>query len=183
MSGDHYHIRNQNAIYFLTFTVIDWVDVLTRREYRLIITDSLNHCIKEKGLTVFSWVIMSNHMHLIVKAKEGSQISAIIRDFKKYTAKMIIAEMHNISESRIVWIKKKMLFAGNRLNRISKYKFWRDDNCAKELDGNDILEQKLNYIHLNPVKALIVERPEQYIFSSAKDYNGTKGLVNIEILL
>ena len=90
MSGDRYTISDQNAMHFLTFTIIDWVDVLSRKEYKLAIVDSMNYCIKEKGLIVYGWVIMSNHLHVIWEAKDGNKLSDIIRDFKKFTAKNII---------------------------------------------------------------------------------------------
>ena len=83
MSGDRYRIGDQHAAYFLTFTIVDWVDIFTRKEYKLVITDSLNYCIAEKGLEVFAWVLMSNHLHLIARAKEGFVLSHTIRDFKK----------------------------------------------------------------------------------------------------
>lgn len=70
-------------------------------------------------------------------------------------------------------------YAGKYLNRIKNYKFWRDGNHAIELDSNKLIEQKLEYIHMNPVEALIVEEPEHYLFSSARDYSGIKGLVEI----
>ncbi|HAW52998.1 MAG TPA: transposase [Flavobacteriales bacterium] len=182
MSGDRYLIRDQEAIYFLTFTVIDWVDIFSRKEYRFILTDSLNHCIAHKGLTVFAWVIMTNHMHLIVKAGKGNNLSSIIRDYKKFTAKTIISRMHEIAESRREWLLNKLRYAGNRLTRITNYKFWKDDNHAIVLDSTELMEQKINYIHNNPVVDMIVEEAEQYIFSSAKDYCGVRGLVNIEQL-
>lgn len=146
MSGDRYLIKDQNAIYFLTFTVIDWVDVFTRKEYKLILVDSMNYCIKEKGLTVFGWVIMSNHIHVIWQAKEGYQLSAIIRDFKKFTAKRIIYEIETGLESRKVWLLRKFEFAEKRLKRISKYKFWKDDNHAIYLDPSnpEMMDQKLD---------------------------------------
>jgi len=182
MSGDRYFIRDQEAIYFVTFTIIDWIDIFSRKDYKLILTDSLNYCIREKGLIVFCWVVMSNHIHLIIKAKEGYELSPIIRDFKKFTAKKIIKEFNIVGESRRKWILSKLEFAGKRLKRISKYKFWKDDNHAILLYNNRIIEQKLNYIHNNPVKAMLVESPEHYIFSSAKDYCGDKGLVDVELL-
>ena len=184
MSGDKYIITDQNGICFLTFTVIDWMDVFTRKEFKLVLTDSMNHCINEKGLVVFAWVIMSNHMHAIWQAKEGYRLSDIIRDFKKFTAKQIIRLIENETESRKVWMLKKFEFAGNRLKRISKYKFWKDDNHAIFLDmfNNSMIEQKLEYIHDNPVKAMLVDEPEHYIFSSARDYCGIKGLVMVELL-
>jgi putative transposase len=84
-----YTIHDQSGVYFVTFTVHQWVDVFTRNEYSEILIDNLNYCISYKGLMVFGWVIMSNHMHLIVKAK-NENLSAVIRDFKKFTAKAIV---------------------------------------------------------------------------------------------
>jgi REP-associated tyrosine transposase len=184
MSGDKYNITDQNALYFLTFTIIDWVDVLTRKEYKLIITDSMNYCVKNKGLVVYAWVIMSNHIHVIWRAQENYQISAIIRDFKKFTAKKILSEIESGGESRKEWMLNKFEFAGKRLNRIKKYKFWKDGNHAIFLDPFQpyLIDQKIDYIHNNPVENLLVENPEYYIFSSANDYYGNKGLVTIEIL-
>ena len=72
MSGDKYIIRDQQAMHFLTFTVTDWVDVFSKKDYKLELTDSMNYCIREKGLIVYGWVIMSNHIHVIWKAKEGT---------------------------------------------------------------------------------------------------------------
>ena len=106
MSGDRYNIRDQNAKHFLTFTIIDWVDVFTRKEYKLEIVDSMNYCILNKGLIVYGWVIMSNHMHCILQAKEGYKLSDIIRDFKKFTAKRIINMIEQGRESRKVWLLK-----------------------------------------------------------------------------
>ena len=171
-------------MHFLTFTVIDWVDVFTRKEFKLEIVDSMNYCIREKGLIIYAWVIMSNHVHVIWQAKDGYQLSPIIRDFKKFTAKRIISLIEEGNESRKVWMLKKFEFAGKRLKRISKYKFWKDDNHAVYLDPlwPDMVDQKLNYIHNNPVKAMLVYEPHQYVFSSAIDYIGEKGLVEIELL-
>ncbi|HHL57552.1 MAG TPA: transposase [Bacteroidetes bacterium] len=184
MSGDRYYITDQNAIYFLTFTTIDWVDIFTKKEYKLELVDSMNYCIKEKGLIVYGWVIMSNHMHAIWQAREGYNLSSTIRDFKEFTAKRIISMIKDGDESRKVWMLKKFEFAGKRLNRISKYKFWKDSNHAVYLGPEDtkMKEQKLNYIHNNPVKAMLVHTAEDYIFSSAADYAGDKGLVEVTLL-
>ncbi len=184
MSGDKYIINQQNGMYFLTFTVIDWVDVFTRKEYKLELVDSMNYCIKNKGLIVYGWVIMSNHMHVIWKAGDGFQISAIIRDFKKFTAKRIIRMIKEGPESRKVWMLKKFEFAGKKLKRITKYKFWKDSNHAIQLEDFDTVmkEQKLDYIHDNPVNAMLVKSPEDYLFSSAIDYAERKGLVAITLM-
>ena len=80
-----YQIDNQDGLYFLTFQVIDWVDIFTRQSYRDIIIDSLTYCRQQKGLKVYAYVIMSNHIHAIMST-ERSNLSDVIRDFKRHTA-------------------------------------------------------------------------------------------------
>lgn len=181
MTADNYFINDQNAVYFLTFTVVDWVDVFTRKEYKVVIADSLNYCIANKGLEVFAWCLMSNHLHLVCKANENSRISDIIRDFKKFTAKTILEIIKTEPESRRDWMLYRFEFAGKFDNRISKYRFWQDTNHAIQLDCNELIDQKINYIHDNPVRTMIVGKPEEYLYSSARDYSGEKGLVNIQL--
>ncbi len=117
MSGDRYIISDQNAIYFLTFTIVGWIDVFTKKEYRLEVVNSMNYCIKNKGLVIYAWCIMSNHLHLIARADEGSNMSNIIRDFKKYTAKSIIKLIQNNPESRRSWMLNQFEFVGRKLKR------------------------------------------------------------------
>jgi REP element-mobilizing transposase RayT len=181
MPADNYYISDQNAVYFLTFTVVDWVDVFTRKEYKVVMADSLNYCIANKGLEVFAWCLMSNHLHLVCRATENYRISDIIRDFKKFTAKAILDIVETEPESRRDWMLYRFEFAGKYDNRISKYRFWQDTNHAILLDRNELIDQKINYIHENPVRAMIVERAEEYIYSSARDYSGEKGIVAIQL--
>ena len=89
MSEGGYKIRNQAAIHFITFAVVEWIDVFTRKDYSDIILESIRFCQKEKGLLLHSWCIMSNHLHLIVSAKDEN-LSDVLGDFKKFTSKQII---------------------------------------------------------------------------------------------
>lgn len=80
-----YKIHNQKGLYFLTLTTVGWIDIFTRAIYRDILVESLNYCIKEKGLVVYGYVIMSNHIHLIAQSESETQsLSDIIRDFKSF---------------------------------------------------------------------------------------------------
>jgi len=98
--SEGYKIRNQSAIHFITFASVEWIDVFTRHIYADIVVDSLRYCQKEKGLVIYAWCIMSNHVHLIVRA-ENNKLSEVLRDLKKYTAKQIIAAIEsNQGESR-----------------------------------------------------------------------------------
>lgn len=181
MSGDRYKILDQQGIYFLTMTVVDWVDLFTRKDYSMIIVDSLNYCIKEKNMEVFSWVIMSSHVHLICKVNEPDRLSDVLRDLKKFTSKQIIKTIEVIGESRREWLLNKFSFEALRTGRAKDYKIWKDDNHAIEIGDYISIEGKMNYIHNNPVNAMIVVRPEDYVFSSAIDYCDGKGLVNVTI--
>ena len=120
MSADNYFITDQNAVYFLTFTVTDWVDVFTRKEYKVEIVDSLNYCIKNKGLVLYAWCLMTNHLHLVCQANEGFKLSEIIRDIKKFTSKSILKLIQEIPESRRDWLLNRFEFAGKFDNRIKK---------------------------------------------------------------
>lgn len=179
-----YKIRNQAAIHFITFAVVEWVDVFSRKEYRDIVLESIRFCQAEKGLLLHSWCIMSNHLHLIVSAKNAN-LSDILRDFKKYTSKQIIAAIAaNPKESRKEWMLEIFKREGAKNSRNSEYQFWRQDNRPMELYSGPFIFQKMNYIHNNAVEAGIVERPEDYLYSSAKDYKLTKkcGLLDMVFL-
>ena len=184
MSEVGYKIRNQAAIHFITFAVVEWVDVFSRKEYRNIVLESIKNCQNEKGLLLHCWCIMSNHLHLIASAK-NSDLSDVLRDFKKFTSKQIIAAIeNNQTESRREWMLKIFREQGEKNSRNKNYQFWRQDNQPQELYSPAFIFQKINYIHNNPVEAGIVERPEHYLYSSAKDYFHTKkcGLLDLVFL-
>jgi putative transposase len=182
MSGDRYFITDQHATYFLTFTVVEWVDIFTRPVYKETIVESLNYCIAHKGLECNAWVLMSNHMHIICRAMPPSRLSDIMRDFKKFTSKKILEQVQTLPESRRDWLLHKFDYAAKSTGRAENYKLWTDDNHAIYLDNSNLFKQKIDYIHDNPVRQLIVDRQEDYLFSSARDYAGIKGLVDVTVL-
>jgi putative transposase len=183
MSGDRYLIGDQTAPYFVTFTVVDWVDVFTRLVYKKIITDNLTYCIKNKGLEVWAWCLMSNHLHAVLRAKPGYELSAIIRDYKKHSSKTIIETMQSEPESRREWMLHRFEWAGKSDKRITHYKFWQESNHAIHFAplNHTIAQQKIDYIHDNPVRAGIVENAEDYLYSSARNYMGKTGLINVNL--
>ena len=181
MSDRGYKIRNKEAAHFITFAVVDWVDVFTRKDYRDILLDSIRHCQKEKGLLLHAWCIMSNHVHLIASASNNN-LSDILRDFKKFTSKQIVKAIeNNEQESRKSWMLEIFKKAGLANSRNEGFQFWRQDNQPKEVYSSAFAFQKLNYIHNNPVEAGIVRKAEDYLYSSAMDYFQTKkcGLLDV----
>lgn len=179
-----YRINDHQSPHFISFATVQWVDALTRPVYKDIILESLKYCQKEKGLIVYAWVIMTNHVHLIISAKEEEKLSNIIRDFKRHTSKTILKAIEeNNRESRrswMLWIFKK---AGEQNSNNKNYQFWQQDNHPIELSTIKMVEQRLVYLHENPVVEGIVREAEEYLYSSAKDYSGGKGLLEIEFIV
>ena len=166
--------------YYLTLTVVDWIDVFTRPIYRHIIIDSLQYCQKEKGLEIWAWVLMSNHLHMVAKARDGYHLSDILRDFKKFTSKKITEAIQTEPESRREWMLNRFGYAARDNNKHKDFKFWQEGNEAKEIHTTYFLEQKIEYIHNNPVRVEIVDEAHHYKYSSAVDYADGIGLLKIE---
>jgi REP element-mobilizing transposase RayT len=173
-----YAIRNQEAMYFLTFTIVDWVDVFSRKVYRDIVIQSLKFCIKKKGMQLTSYVIMSNHIHIICQAGQGN-LSDLVRDFKKFVAQMIINQIKVGPESRADWMLKRFEFAAKSNQRNSNLQFWQVSSHPEEIFTESFLWSKINYIHMNPVRAGIVSRASDYLYSSASNYLQKESLVPI----
>ena len=184
MSYEHaegYKIRNQAGLHFLTFSVMGWIDVFSRQSYRDIIIDSFQYCRKNKGLQVGAFVIMSNHIHTIWKARE-SNLSDVIRDFKTYTSKAISNSIADEPESRRDWLLHMFRFYANRTATNENFKVWTNQNHLEEIFTAPFLYTKLNYIHMNPVRAGLVSEPESYLYSSAANYAGMKSVMEIDFL-
>ena len=164
-----YQIKDQEGLYYLTFQVINWIDIFTRQIYRDIVIENLKYCQQNKGLQVFAYVIMSNHIHIIANSSEG-KLSDTIRDFKKFTSRVIIENVKEGNESRKNWMLNQFKFAASKHSRNENYQFWTHENHAIELRTPDFIREKIEYIHNNPVRAGIVEKPEDYLYSSARNY-------------
>jgi putative transposase len=179
-----YRFGDNEKPHFITFSVINWIDVFSREAYKEIIVQSLQHCMSNKGLVLHAWIIMSNHVHLIASAKEGYQLADIMRDFKKFTSRTIVAAINdNIKESRKDWMVWMFKRAGERNSNNNTYQFWQQDNHPIELTTNDMMDQRLAYLHENPVRAGYVWEPQHYKHSSAIDYYAEgKGLLPIVLL-
>ncbi len=178
--SEKYKVRDQDQLHFITFAVSDWLDLFTRKEYRDILVESLQYCQQNKGLELYAWVIMTNHIHLIGRAAQDHKLQDIIRDFKKYTSVMVCRAIEaNQKESRRTWLLWLLARAARQSKKHQKYKLWQNQYHPIELNTNKKMEQRLAYLHKNPVKAGWVEVPEDYLYSSARNYAGKKGLLDI----
>jgi len=178
--SEGYQIRDQHLAHFVTFQVVAWMDLFTRRCYRDIVVDSLNYCVAKKELQVHAWVIMSNHVHCILKSKNG-KLSDTIRDFKSHTSREFMKVVDTNIESRREWMKRQFIYEAGKRDKKTNYQIWTRDNHPVEMIG-ERLEQRTDYIHQNPVVAGWVEEAVAYLYSSARDYEGQPGLIQIKSL-
>ena len=158
---------NFDGLFFVTLTVTEWVDVFTRSIYSDIIVKSLEYCQKFKGLNLYAYVIMSNHLHLLASAGNGN-LNEIIKDFKSFTAKEILRCIEsNERESRKDWLLHIFRFNAKYDSKLFEYSFWQKGYYPKLVLNPEMLLQKVEYLHSNPVRAGYVLDPEHWYYSSA----------------
>ena len=132
-----YQIKDQDSCYFLPLQIVEWVDIFTRKNYKNIIIENLAYCQKHKGLQIFAYVIMSNHVHLLLRS-ENSNLSGTMRDFKSFTSKEILKQIECGPESRKDWMLKVFASAACEHKRNSDYQVWTHENHAIEVYSSKI---------------------------------------------
>ena len=181
MDSEKNNQLEKQACYFLTFNTVDWVDIFIRPVYKQIIVHSLNHFIDQKGVTVYSWCLMTNHLHLMIQPRENCSVAEVEKDFKTFTTNKILQAIDTEPEVRKKWMLERFENIGNVLGFLKKFHLWQ--TCSNpvfmDLNKKDIILEMAEYIHNNPVRDRIVDTPCDYLYSSARDYSGMQGLVNV----
>ena len=172
-----YKIAEGTGAYYLTFQIVGWVDLFTRQVYKDIVIESLKYCQQNKGLELFAYVIMSNHIHLLARSQSGD-LSGTIRDFKNYTSRKFIEILESNIESRSEWMKMVFEYHGKFKNKQTN-QIWTHENHAEHIYSQKFIEQKITYIHNNPVRAGIVTKPYDYLYSSAKNYADLENVIDV----
>jgi len=176
-----YRIYDQSSCYYLTFQIVDWVDVFSRKRYRDIVMESFTFCREKKALKIWAYVVMTNHVHAILSA-ENDNLSDVIRDFKSHTSKAILKSIQAEPESRRDWMLKRFEFAANRHKRNSKYQLWTHENHAVQIESEKFMRQKMVYIHNNPVEAGWVEEAKDWYYSSQRNYDELSAPIEIDVM-
>jgi REP element-mobilizing transposase RayT len=178
-----YPIAEPQGSYLLTLNTIDRVDLFIRPFFKQIIVESLNYFIGKKGLVVYGWCLMTNHLHLII-GSTGRKMEDTLREMKQFTARRILRAIDvNPLESRKEWIEGMMQGAGLQNKRNRDWQFWQQHNHPIELNNYDIAIQLLNYIHNNPVVAGFVDAPEAWVHSSAGYYlDGRQCIIELKLI-
>ena len=159
-----------------------WIDVFTRDAYFCCMTESLDYCRKEKGMEIYCYCIMPSHIHLIFRSALGDP-SGLIRDFKGFTSrKMLKIIEENQQESRREWMLWMFDRAGKKNSNVKHRQFWQQNNHPIEIWSLKVFEQKLNYIHNNPVETGLVTDSIDYKYSSARNYgNDDQTILEIDL--
>ncbi|MEE9613826.1 MAG: transposase [Thermodesulfobacteriota bacterium] len=143
-----------SGFYFLTFTVRNWYYIFDRHNRFDMLGDALRYCKENKGLKLYAYVFMLNHVHLVVSSRDTI---GFVRDFKRHTSKELLRNMAAIEPD----VLKLFEVEGGR------YEFWARTNMPKAIESERFLLQKVEYVHNNPVRKRYVERPEYWLWSSA----------------
>jgi putative transposase len=155
------------GVFFVTLTVAGWTDVFIRAEYRDEIIANLNFCHAKKGLRIYAFCLMTNHLHMIAACEEG-HLNTVLGHFKSFTAKKMMALIReNSKESRRTSLVNRLTFLSHIRQRDANYQFWESNNYPEQIENDHFYLQKERYIHLNPVRAGFVLRPEDWLHSSA----------------
>ena len=181
MKSSENSFPEKQACYFLTLNTVDRVDIFIRPVYKQIIVHSLNHFIDHKGLNVFAWCLMSGHLQLLVQAKENGNMEDIEKEFKSFTNKKILEAIATEPEPRKTWILERFEIFSNLPGLTKMFDVWENNNNSVVIDlhERETLPDYIEYIHDDPVHDRIVDSTPDYLYSSARDYAGMKGLVHI----
>lgn len=152
----------KNHCEFLTVTCLNWQPLLKPESRKQIITDSFQFLVSNQRVEIFSFVLMDNHFHLIWCIEDNLNRPDVQRDFLRFTSQQILKEMRN---DRDPVLEKILVNAKDR-----KYQVWERNSLSTPLDTPFLFDQKLEYIHDNPVKAGLSETPESYRWSSSAFY-------------
>ncbi|TDM00462.1 MAG: transposase [Flavobacteriaceae bacterium] len=177
-----YKFAEKKGAYFISFATVNWIDVFVRDRYFGCIVESLDYCRKYKGMEIFGYCIMPSHIHLIFRSQREDP-SGLIRDFKGFTSREITKIIQeNPQESRREWILWMFERAAKKNSNVKHKQFWQQNNKPIEIWSTKVFEQKLEYIHQNPVESGFVTDAVDWKYSSARNYsNNDQTVLEIDI--
>lgn len=173
MTRTRYRIFETEYPYFLTCTIVGWLPVFTRSEAVNIVLDSWRFLQTERDLKLFGYVIMENHLHFVASVPD---LNKVLKDFKSYTARQIIDLLENRSAKVILRQLKAHKLSHKQQ---STYQLWQEGSQPKQVYNDEVMRQKLDYMHYNPVKRGYVDELEHWRYSSARNYADREGLIEV----
>ena len=155
--------------YFCTTSITKWYPLFIKEEFCDIIIDSLNYCRLHKGLKLHAYVIMPNHLHMIVSCGASNCLSDIMRDLKRFTSQRCTSILRSQGDRKSLEIFQK---AARGVQDKQNYKVWQNGFHPIGIYTESFLIQKMDYLHDNPVRKAYVTKAEEWTYSSARNYAG-----------
>jgi len=174
MGRSRYVTTEFDKPHFMTCTVLEWLPIFTRPEVVDIILKSWQFQQQNKALKLYGYVILENHLHFIAQAP---RLDKCVQEFKSYTARQIIDHLKRQQVEKLL-TRLKFAKCAHKIDR--EYQFWQEGVHAEMVFSEAIMREKLDYIHQNPVKRGYVDRAEHWRYSSARNYEGSDGLIAID---
>jgi REP element-mobilizing transposase RayT len=160
---------DQHHAYFVTWTIVEWLPLFDQAPYRKIVLDALNYLGTHKSTQLNAFVIMPTHLHAILWPEIGISLSDVTRDFKRFTSREISREAKRQNDTNFIEIFKQAR-SENRAQKVSTFQVWQEGSHPEAIFTEKFARQKMDYIHLNPVRAGLVEMATGWLYSSAKAY-------------
>ena len=164
-----YRIQEPDHAHFVTATIVEWLPVFTTAACCDVLIRSFEHCLEHKGLRIHAWVILENHVHAILS---GPGLADTLRDLKRFTSRALLEQIR--AEGR-EWLLNQLAYYCARHKTTSEHQVWQEGVHPEAILSDAIMEQKLEYLHNNPVKRGMVVAPEYWRYSSAHEW-ATGGL-------
>ncbi len=174
MGRSRYKIYEPTCPYFLTCTVLHLLPLFTRNESTAIVLNTLQFLQKRDNLKLYAYVILENHLHMIA---QSNNIEKSIKSFKQYTAKELLTLLKKENAKTIL---DQLMFYKKAHHKATSYQLWEEGYHPKLIQNDAMMINKINYIHNNPVKRGYVNEAMRWRYSSARDYEGIKGLIDVE---
>jgi len=174
MARSRYRVILEGKPHFITCTTVNWLSLFSSQPIAQMILDSLSYLQKHKRIELYAYVIMENHLHMIASS---SRLSREIGSFKSFTARRII----DFLTSKEAWhILKLLNYHKLKHKKDRSYQVWQEGSHPQLISSDEMMVQKMEYIHYNPIKCGYVDKPEHWRYSSARNYAGLEGLLKVQ---
>ncbi|MCD6654144.1 MAG: transposase [Sulfurovum sp.] len=174
MGRSRYKIYEPTHPHFVTCTILHWLPIFTRKESVEIVLNCLKFLQKQDALKLHAYVILENHLHMVVQSNDLKKSMA---SFKKFTAVELLKLLH---KENVTTLLDQLAFYKKAHRKEKTYQVWEEGYQPKLIQNDLMLKSKIEYIHQNPVKRGYVDKPEHWRYSSARDYNGMSGLIEVD---
>ena len=169
-----YRFEDGRGLYLVTSSIIEFIPVFISQQYCQIITNSFEYCRNNKEVEIIAYVVMPNHFHALIYSED---LSGKVRSIKRYTAKQIIKQAESDKKE---WLLNQFQYYKKDYKTNSSHQVWQEGAHPQLMQNLDMVEQKINYIHHNPVRNGLVQEPDDWVYSSASNYSDNKGIIEID---